>query len=222
VIDDESGARPLPTGSFADEVYVDPLDERVDLPGVSRERRGVYFGIGAGLGIIALAVAGALYLGGFVARTPLGPTPADAPLAAWGRPLDDMMREEALARARIAPVWIAETSVRPRSVQDSPDIHVIEQPPAGAAQNAPTTPTTNSSPAARSSDASGEELDAAVPGGAKPGTSSLTNELDELQRSLRPRGPLAPPKAPSNAQSAPEETDLPPPAEPTAPAENPY
>src|SRR5262245_30580941 len=91
--DDESGARPLPRDDYERDAYRDayagdPLDEEVELPGVSGSRAGLLFGVGVGLGIAVLAVAGGLYLGGYVGRTPLGAAPEAPPLAAGG-PLGD-------------------------------------------------------------------------------------------------------------------------------------
>jgi hypothetical protein len=236
-IDDQSGARPLPRDDrdaydTYDAYAVDPLDEDVELPGVSRnDRAGLWFGVGVGLGVVVLAVAGGLYLSGYVGRVPLAAGPEAPPLAAGARPIDDMLNEEALARARIAPVWISEAQVRPEATeQDSSDIQVIEQPPvspttpgAGAATEEGAPVSRPRSPGARravpSQEVSGEEMDvdAAVPSSPKSGTAGLSNELDRLQNSLTPRGPVAP-KPPTNDPSAPEEP-LPPPVAPTAPAE---
>ncbi|HEX6272240.1 MAG TPA: hypothetical protein VFZ53_04350 [Polyangiaceae bacterium] len=229
--DDESGARPLPRGAYEREVYAvdplydDPLDEEVELPGVSKERAGLYFGIGVGLGITVLAVAGGLYLGGYAGRAELGPAPEAPPLAAGG-PLDDMLNEEALARARIAPVWISEASVRPTAAEkESTDIQVVEESsPAEATPPVTDAPAQSSRAsstrrAVSSEQMSGEEMDmdAGVPSAPKSEPKELSNELDRLQDSLTPRGPAAP-KAPTNDPSAPE-MPLPPPAAPTAPAE---
>ncbi|HVR20410.1 MAG TPA: hypothetical protein VMS65_11955 [Polyangiaceae bacterium] len=220
VIEDESGARPLPRdhsrnahGPYA--YGPDPLDEQVDLP---RERAGLLFGIGAGLGVAVLAVVAGLYLGGYVGRPALGPTP-DVSTSLLGdpqRPLEDAQTIEALELARIAPVWIDERSaqavVAPTQVE-SPDIHVINE--THGAQPANTTPARQRASRAAPSGASGEELDAE-----NPYSDKLSNELDELQHSLRPRGPTAPPKEPpTSAPTVPEEPALPPPAAPTAPAE---
>jgi len=224
--DDESGARPLPRDAYEREVYaVDPLDEEVELPGVSRDRAGLYFGIGVGLGIAVLAVAGGLYLGGYVGRVPLAPAP-EAPALAAGGALDEMLNEEAIARARIAPIWISEASVRPSAAEkESPDIQVVDQPaPAeatGSLTDAPaqSSRASNARRAVSNEQMSGEEMDmdAAVPSAPKSEPKELSNELDRLQDSLTPRGPAAP-KAPTNDPSAPE-VPLPPPAAPTAPAE---
>jgi hypothetical protein len=229
--DDESGARRLPRDEDERDAYdIDPIDEDVDLPGVSRDRAGLWFGVGVGLGLVVLAVAGGLYLGGYVGRVPLGAAPAGAPLSAAGGPLDDMLNDEALARARIAPVWISEASVRPAATQEeSSDIQVIEQPgtapatsdgagePGGATTQRPRS--SNAPRAVSSGEVSGEEMDmdAAVPSSPQTESRALSNELDRLQDSLTPRGPVAP-KLPTNDPSAPE-VPLPPPAAPTAPAE---
>jgi len=223
VIDDESGARPLPKDEYrAREVYgddyVDPLDEAVELPGVSRERAGLLFGIGVGLGVAVLAVVAGLYLGGYVGRPALGPTPGESTSFADDpqKPLEEAQASEALERARIAPVWIEERSAQAASTptqSESPDIQVIDE--ASRAEPANATPARPRTSNAQSSGVSGEELDAR-----NPSSDKLSNELDELQHSLRPRGPTAPPKEPpTSAPTLPEEPALPPPAAPTAPAE---
>jgi hypothetical protein len=93
--DDESGARRLPTDAYA------PLhdDEAVELPGLSRSDAGLYFGIGAGLGVAALAIAGALYFGGYVERPALGPAPQTSELVTETRlgPLQEAADAEAPA-----------------------------------------------------------------------------------------------------------------------------
>jgi hypothetical protein len=216
VIDDESGARPLPRDEYqARYEYVDPLDEDVELPGVSRERAGLLFGIGVGLGVAVLAVVGGLYLGGYVGRPALGPTPAVS-MSLPGdpqKPFEEAQAIEALALARIAPVWIDERSAQVASMPtqvESPDIQVIDE--ASRAQPADATPAPKRASGAAQS---GEELDAE-----NPYSERLSNELDELQQSLRPRGPAAPSKEPTtSAPTMPEEPALPPPAAPTAPAE---
>ena len=220
VIEDESGARPLPRDEYqAREEYqnaygVDPLDEKVDLP---RDRAGLLFGIGVGLGVAVLAVVSGLYLGGYVGRPALGATSASLSLPGDPqRHIEEAQTIQALALARIAPVWIAERSTQvvstPKQVE-SPDIQVIDE--ASRAQPANTTPARRRTSSAAPSDTSGEELDAA-----NPYSDKLSNELDELQNSLRPRGPTAPPKEPpTSAPTMPEEPALPPPAAPTAPAE---
>jgi hypothetical protein len=228
VITDESGARPLPT-DYREAYASDPLNEDVNLPGERRDRTGLLFGIGVGLGIALLALGGGLYFTGGIGGPTLAPGPEASTPEARMRPLDEMRNERALELARIAPVWISESSVRPAGTeQDSPDIRVVDETfsaQAPDARNEGMTPAAGTAEE-RSSDMTGEEQDAAR--GSEPAPSrNLSNELDELQRSLRPRGPVAPPRAPSNSQSAPPEPSLPPPAAPTAPAEvapaeNPY
>ena len=195
VVTDESGARPLPTGYDSYEPYdADPLDDEVELPGVSRPQAGMFFGIGVGLGIAVLAIVAGLYLGGYVGRPMLGASPSMASLEPNPRPFEDWANIEALDRARMA---LASTALPP-GVVESPDIRVIDET---AAKSAPE----ESAPAPESS-----------PTPSRSGT--LTNELDELQRSIeKPRAPVAP--RPLSNDVAPAEPVMPPPAKPTAPAE---
>jgi len=222
VIEDESGARPLPRDEYqAREEYqnaygVDPLDEKVDLP---RERAGLLFGIGVGLGVAVLAVVSGLYLGGYVGRPALGPTSASMSLPGDPqRHIEEAQTIQALALARIAPVWIAERSTQVASTPtpvESPDIQVIDE-----GSRAETTSAARSRQRPVASEMSGEELDQRSQPVENTQSNGLSNELDELQRSLRPRGPTAPPKEPpTSAPTMPEEPTLPPPAAPTAPAE---
>lgn len=213
---DESGARRLPNETDAETVAryrayearqradAEALDEDVELPGVSRRGAGLLFGIGAGIGIAVLAVAGGLYLSGYVGRPVLNAAPEPTPLSegAAQREFEDAQNARALELARIAPVLIEERNASPTPTQlNSPDIRVIDEaaPAPSATPSAPTEPAQTSSDAADSS--------------------SLSGELEELRRSVQPHGgPVAPQREPSNSSSAPEPS-VPPPAEPTAPAE---
>jgi hypothetical protein len=199
VITDESGARPLPT-----EAYDPALDEDVELPGVSRSQAGLYFGIGVGLGIAVLAIGAALYFRGDIGAPPLAPSPAPTPLEPTVQEarFHEWADQHAVELARLAEVRLMpQPTLSPGARAESADIEVVDESLSAPHPRPPVT-------APESSE-----------------TKPLSNELDELERSLRPRGPTEP-RAPSNEQSPPE-TPLPPPAEPTAPAEtnspaNPY
>jgi hypothetical protein len=192
-ITDESGARPLPS-----EAYDPALDEEVELPGVSGSRAGLYFGIGVGLGFAILAIAVGLYFRGAVGGPRLAESPAPTPLssAAQEARFEEWSDRQALELARLAEVRLTQAALPPGTQSESPDIQVIEEPLSAPHPQPP----------------------AATSTGESSGASPLSNELDELERSLKPRGPSAPARVPSNEQSAPE-VPLPPPAEPTAPAE---
>jgi hypothetical protein len=193
VINDESGAYPLPR-----EEYDPALDEEVELPGVSGSRAGLYFGIGVGLGIAILAVVGGLYFRGAIGGPRLSESPAPTPMstATHEARFEAWSDRHALELARLAEVLLMQAALPTGTQVESPDIQVIEEPLSAPHPRPTPAPST------------GESSD----------TSPLSNELDELERSLRPRGPTAPPRAQSNDQ-APPETPMPPPAEPTAPAE---
>jgi hypothetical protein len=189
VIHDESGARPLPSDEY------DPyLDEEVELPGVARSQAWLYFGIGAGLGVAVLAIAALLYFRGLIFGPALAPSPPAAPpsTAVQEARFAEWMDVHALGLARLAEARLTAPAVPPVTEVDS----VVEEPLSAPHPRPPVL-----APAEQGS-----------------GTNQLSNELDELERSLRPRGPAAPPRAPSDEQ-APPEAPLPPPAEPTAPAE---
>lgn len=193
VITDESGAHRLPR-----EEYDPALDEDVELPGVSGSRAGLYFGIGVGLGIAILAIVAALYFRGAIGGPRLAESPVPTPLSAAAQEsrFEEWNDRHALELARLAEVRLTQAALPPGTPVESPDIQVIDEPLSAPHPRPPT----------------------ATSPGEGSGASPLSNELDELERSLRPRGPAAPPRAPSNDQ-APPETPLPPPAEPTAPAE---
>jgi hypothetical protein len=194
-ISDESGARPLPA-----EAYDPSLDEEVDIP-VSGPPAGLYFGIGVGLGLAVLAIVVGLYFRGAIGAPTLGETPANALSGATQEArFQEWTDFHALQLARLAEVRLTGAQTFPPGTQvESRDIKVIEEP---LSAPHPTPPPAN-------------EESSGTP---SSGTNQLSNELDELEQSLRPRGPTAPPRAPSNDQAAPE-APLPPPAEPTAPAE---
>jgi hypothetical protein len=212
---DESGARRLPRETDSDAVAryrayearqradAEALDEEVELPGVSRHDAGILFGIGVGLGVAALAVVGGLYLGGALGRPVLGAGPEPTPLSSelGQTALGEANDARALELSRVAPFLVHQTATSPLPAQlNSPDIEVIDE----------SAPPPNASPKAAS------EPQSSAPAN---GTSSgLANELEELQNSLPLRGPVASPREPSNSTSAPEPS-VPPPAEPTAPAE---
>jgi hypothetical protein len=192
LVTDESGARPLPAGAYDSyEPYdVDPLDEEVELPGVSRQA-GTFFGIGVGLGIAVIAVMAGLYLGGYVGRPALAAGPAPLPLEPDYSLFEEAQNVEALALARIA---FMPRLLTPTTETNSPDIQVIDQAPA-------LTEPQDVAPTPRS-----------------PAPSNISNELDALERSMPPRGPVAP-KEPTTDQAPSESPPLPAPAQPTAPAE---
>lgn len=180
--DDESGARPLPTEAY--EPY-DDIDERVELP-MRRVDAALYFGIGAGLGVAALAIGAALYFGGYIARPALGPSPEATALEPEKRlaPLEEAKDAEALEGARVAVAKLSAppTFALPPAVE-SPDITVTEERPAKL-EPAPV-PRTQSRP------------------------KNLGDELESLDR------------AQPTPMPTPTEPELPPPAQPTAPAEEP-
>lgn len=190
VVTDESGSRPLPS-----EAYDPALDEDVDIP-VSHPPAGLFFGVGVGLGIVGIAIGVGLYFRGAIGGPSLTATPAPALSSATQEVrFQEWTDLHALRLARLAEVRLTEARVLPPGTQaESPDIKVIDEP---LSAPHPTPPPAN---------------------GESSGTNQLTNELDELEQSLRPRGPTPPPRAPSNEQSPPE-VPLPAPAEPTAPAE---
>jgi hypothetical protein len=131
-VDDESGARPLPSGALDPE----PLDERIELPGVSRSDAAIYFGIGAGLGVAALSIVAALYFGGYLDRPVLDPAPATTALEPEARlaPLKEANDAEAIAFARVADAKLAAPPVfAPPPAVEAPDISVTEMPAAPSA-----------------------------------------------------------------------------------------
>jgi hypothetical protein len=206
---DESGARRLPRDADSDAVAryrayearqradAEALDEEVELPGVSRHDAGILFGIGVGLGVAALAVVGGLYLGGALGRPVLGAGPEPTLLSSelGQTALEEANDTRALELSRVAPFLVREPTPAPLPAQlNSPDIQVIDE----------------------AAPKSASEPESSAP--AKGTSSGLANELEELQNSLPLRGPVASPREPSNSTSAPEPS-VPPPADPTAPAE---
>jgi hypothetical protein len=120
--DDESGARPLPRDPTSWE-YTDYDDEPVDLP---RSRAGL-FGVGVGVGIAALAVAGGLYLGGYLDRATLNPAQEPLPLATDSSRFDEWSNDEALASARVAERNFSLAAASIATEIESPDIQVLEE-----------------------------------------------------------------------------------------------
>ena len=231
VIEDESGARPLPRDEYQarEDVPKTPMASirstsrsifpafRANEPGSSSasasDSASRCSPSSPGSTSAATSVAPAL-----------GPTPAESSLPGDPqRPFEEAQTIEALERARIAPVWLAERSGASRSDFHTSRIAGHPSDRRGSAARSPRTrrPRASARRVRPSSGASGEELDAENPYSGKPSNESgLSNELDELQRSLRPRGPTAPPKEPpTSTPTMPEEPALPPPAAPTAPAE---
>jgi hypothetical protein len=151
-----------------------------------------------GLGIAILAIVGGLYFRGAIGGPRLAPAPEAEPLSAVAQQtrFEEWMNVHALDLARLANVELSAPALPLGTAGESPDIEVVEEPLTAPHPRPPT---------------------ATVPEGST-GTKELSNELDELDRSLRPQGPTPAPRTPSD-QQAPPEVPLPPPAEPTAPAE---